>query len=269
MANNRARILSQALSIDAWHEPFRLDGATSAVHVELSFSEGRLGGDDADFPFTFKLALKRALLTIKVERPLSLDRRSVARSKPSIDAERTMILALRESAKANIAANGKITPATIHLAISGEAKAEEEVTSEERVKVVQSIPAIVVSPKPIDSGSYSWDIIPGHSETLHGQPWDPIDEPRLRVKVDGNLPKIEPVISITVTCALEDIEISELVPKRQDLNDRLRSIIHNDISKKAAIQYLKRVLLNADLEAGLLDNRFSDLLVADILALSE
>ncbi|WP_203308822.1 hypothetical protein [Sphingomonas beigongshangi] len=269
MSDNRARVLSQALSIDAWHDPFRVDGSTSGVHVEISFSEGRLGGDDAEFPFTFKLALKRALLTIKVERPLSLERRSVARSKPTADAERTMILAYREAAKANLAAKGRITPATIHLAISGEAKAEEEVTSEERVKVVQTIPAIVVSPKPVDRQSYSWDMVPGHSETLQGQPWDPVDEPRLRVSVDGTIPKIDPVISIVVSCALEDIEISDLVPKRSTLNDKVRNVIYNDISEKAAIQYLKRILVNADLETGKLDDRFSDLIVADLLALPE
>jgi hypothetical protein len=269
MSHNRARILSEALFIDAWHDPFQVDGTTSAVHVEVSFSEGRLGGDDENFPFTFKLALRRALMTIKLEHPLAMERRTVARSKPSTEAERTMLLALRDTAKANLSAKGRISPAIIHLALSGAIKAEKEVTAEEKIKIVQTIPNIIVSPQPIDSQRYAWDMVPGHSDVLTGQPWDPMDEPRMRVKLPGNIGSIDPVISVKITCALEDVEISDLVPKKNEFNDKLRNLVHGDISTAAAIQYLKRVLRDADLEAGKLDNRFSDLIIADILAVPE
>jgi hypothetical protein len=66
MKDNRTKVLGEVLSLDAWHEPFRCDGETSGVFVELSFHEGRLGGDDAAMPVTFKIELKRALLTVRL-----------------------------------------------------------------------------------------------------------------------------------------------------------------------------------------------------------
>ncbi|WP_454280123.1 hypothetical protein [Sphingomonas sp. Marseille-Q8236] len=94
MSNNR-RVLAQALAIDAWHEPMRFDGQTFSVHVELSFKSGRIGGDDPNFPFTFNIALKRALLILKMEEPLVIDRRTVARSIPANTAEMTRIVDAR------------------------------------------------------------------------------------------------------------------------------------------------------------------------------
>lgn len=64
MSNNRTRVLGEVLSLDAWHDPFRCNGETSGVFVELSFHEGRLGGEESNIPFTFKIELKRALLTV-------------------------------------------------------------------------------------------------------------------------------------------------------------------------------------------------------------
>lgn len=269
MAHNRARILSEAVFIDAWHDRLKVDGSTSAVHVDISFSEGRLGGDDADFPFTFRLALRRALMTIKLEPPLSIERRTIARSKPAAEAERTMILAARESAKASLTAKGRITPASIHIALGGAVQTEKEVTAEDKIKIVQAIPNIVVSPLPVDSRSYSWDMVPGYSDVLNGQPWDAAKEPRMFVKPSEPIGRIEPVISVRITCAMEDVEITDLVPKKNDLNERLRNIVHGENSMAAAIQYLKRILRDADLEPGLLDNRFADLVIADIVAVPE
>ncbi len=95
--NNQKRVLAQVLSIDAWHGPIRTDGDVSAVHVELSFQQGRMGGDDPGFPFTFNIALKRALLTVRLEPPLKLDRNSVARQIPSNQGEYTRIMAALDS----------------------------------------------------------------------------------------------------------------------------------------------------------------------------
>lgn len=91
-------MLAEVLRLDAWHKPLRTDGGTSSVYVELSFEEGRLGGD-ADLPFTFRVRLKRALLTIEVEEPLKIDRASIARPIPKSEVERKQL----SSPKCNLA----------------------------------------------------------------------------------------------------------------------------------------------------------------------
>lgn len=270
MRSNRKRVLSDVLSVDAWHEPFRVDGTTSAVHVELSFTEGRIGGSDQEFPFTFKVSLKQALLTVSVEQPLEIDRRSIARSIPEAEVELTRLRAARDTAESRLSGKAKLTPALFGAALTGEASRKEELTEQDTLKIVQSVPEILVSPLPRSSQEYAWELVPTYRDGLRGQPWDPVDSPRLRVSPSSaTLPALLPTVSVRVSCALEDLEISDLVPKKNGLSSMVRDLIFNDINKAAAIQHLKRVLQEADLEPGTLDNRFSDILLASVLAAQE
>src|SRR6478672_4710428 len=120
MRDNRTRVLGEVLSLDAWHEPFQCDGNTSGVFVELSFHEGRLGGE-AGIPFTFKVELRRALLTVRLEAPLEIDRRNVARSIPETDVELRRIKSAKAHAEASLSAKAKLSPRDMALALSGAA----------------------------------------------------------------------------------------------------------------------------------------------------
>jgi hypothetical protein len=261
--------LSDALSLDAWHDPFCVDGTTSAVYVELSFKEGRLGGDDSEFPFTFKLGLRKALLTVELESPLEIDRRSIARSVPEAAVELSRILSAKEIAERQIAGRAALSPAALHLAISGEAKKLSQVSRDDQMRIVQTVPEILVQPRPEDSRSYSWALEPSFSPTLKGQPWHPVDAPRIRMKSPALLAKIMPSVKVNVTCALEDVLISDILPKEDTLNGKIREIVYKDINVAAAVQHLKLVLRDADLEPGMFDNRFSNLIIASILAAPE
>lgn len=269
MANNRIRVLSQVLSLDAWHEPFQTSGGSSAVFVEVSFSEGRIGGDSLDLPFTFKINLKRALLTVRLESPLQIDRSTIARSVPEAQAELTRIRVAKDLAEASLVGKAKLSPASLVVALNGEAKAHASVTQEDQLKLVQAIPETMVTPRPEGSSAYTWHLEPSYRPFLRGQPWDPVISPRLRVKNPSKALKIDPAISVQLSCALEDLDISDIEPKEKGLNGALRNILHNDISEAAAVQHLKLMLRDADLEAGLMDNRFSNLLIASVLAIEQ
>ncbi|HEX8239798.1 MAG TPA: hypothetical protein VF574_08685 [Allosphingosinicella sp.] len=263
-------MLSDVLSIDAWHEPFRVDGSTSAVHVELSFTEGRIGGSDVDFPFTFKVSLKRALLTVRAERPLEIDRRSIARSVPEAEIELTKLRTARETAEASLSGKATLTPALFGAVLTGATARGEQLTQQDILKIVQNVPEVLVSPRPRNPQEYAWELVPTYRDGLRGQPWDPIDAPRLRVKPSTSvLPQLLPTISVGVSCALEDLHISDIVPKRLGLNEKLRKLIHNDINEAAAIQHLKLVLREADLEPRAFDNRFAEVILASVLAVPE
>jgi hypothetical protein len=257
------------MSLDAWHDPFRLDGSTSGVYVEVSFKGGRVGGDSPEIPFTFKLSLKRALLTIQLESPLEIERRSVARSIPSTAAELSSILKTKERAEISLGGKAKISPASFHLALSGESKSTDEVSREDEIKVIQTLPQIIVSPRPVSSRSYSWHLESSYNPSLQGQPWHPADEPRFRIKAIDNIQKIFPTIKVVVSCALEDIIIEDIKLKSDGLGQSIKNIIFNNINEAAAIQHLKLVLKNSDLEPSAMDNRFSDLIIANVLAMSE
>lgn len=269
MVDNRVRVLAEVMSIDAWHEPFRIDGQTSAVYVEISFQEGRLGGDNPAVPFTFRIGLRRALLTIKLEDPLTIKRSSVARDIPQTPAELSRILSAKKIAKSNVLVKGSLSPSSLSLGLSGSLNAEREASKEEQVKVVQQVPRIVATSKPRGSQEYAWDLQPTYEDYLEGQPWDPTREPRLRVNHPSQRQRIDPTIKVSLSCALEDLSISDLVPKPTGLMESVKQVIGNEISYAAAVQYLKRVLVDSDLHVGQADNRFSSLLIADVLAKEE
>lgn len=266
MEENRLRVLAEVMSIDAWHEPFQIDGATSAVHVEVSFQQGRLGGRDSDIPFTFRIALKRALLTVHLEHPLTIKRSSVARDIPEVPAELSRILSAKKVAKTNLTTKGVLNPASLSLGLEGSATTDREATKEEQVKVVQQVPRIIATSKPRSTQEYAWDLQPTYEDYLEGQPWDPVTEPRLRVKHPTERQKLEPSIKITLSCALEDLSITDLTPKPAGFVETVKQYVANGVSYAAAVQYLKRALVDADLHVGQVDNRFSDLLIADVLA---
>lgn len=265
MSNNR-RVLAEVLSIDAWHEPMKFDGKNFSVHVELSFRQGRVGGDDPTFPFTFNVALKRALLTLTLEKPLAIDRKTVARSIPANQAELTRISTARNEVKNNAELGGKVNSAAMALNFSGGMSESEARIQENQMKFVQDVPRIIAFPYPGGSNEYAWELKPGQTETLEGQPWDPVSEPRFsaRITVNGR-PLIEPIIKAVVSCKLEDIDISELRLKDTSVVGAIKEMAFNRVNTAAAIQHLKFTLREMELETGEFGDFFSMLNIADVI----
>lgn len=264
--NNQRRVLAELLSIDAWHDPIRINKNTSKVHVELSFRQGRLGGESDDFPFTFNVALKRAVLTVTLEPPLELDRNSVARRIPTNQAEMTRITSAREAAKSNSEFGGRVSPTSIAATAKAGIGKETEISRAEELKFVQPTPKIIAIPRPGGAHEYYWELLPGFDEVLDGQPWDPVKEPRFSTKVLNEDSRIERVIKATVSCKLEDIVISDLLLKNPTPINIIKEMAFNRVNEAAAIQQLKLTLKDMNLEAGAVDNRFSELMIADVLS---
>lgn len=264
--SNQRRVLAEVLAIDAWHQPFRTNGGTSTVHVELSFRNGHIGGDDPDFPFTFRIALKRALLTIKLEPPLKLDRHSVARSNEKDRGEHTKTVSLRDEAKANASLSGKVTPATIHASISGGASSMLETSQQDKLHITRSVPKIIATPRPMGMHEYAWELLPGHDDILDGQPWNPVDDPRFAVQSLKAIGPLPPTVKVFVSCKLQDIDITDLRLKKTGPFDVIKEAAFHRLNTTVAIQHLKLTLKDMNLEVGHLDDRFSSLIIADILA---
>ncbi len=264
--NNQVRVFSELLAIDAWHKPLRYDGGTSSVHVDLSFHEGRIGGDDPAIPFVFRVRLKKATLSVKVEQPLKIDRDSVARSIPVATAEHKRIVSLKESAKMNANAGGKITTKSLMIAAGASASAGRDTLREEEVRFMQEIPRILATPKPKSAGEYAWELSASQADTMDGPPWNAKDEPRLSIKSLLIRQRIDPTIKIAVSCRLEDIVIDDLRLKDNGIMSAIKHVIFSPINEAAAIQQLKLTLRDANLEFGEMNDIFSEILIADVLA---
>jgi len=266
--SNTARIFSEILSIDAWRSQASSNAKEAKVHVELAFHHGRLGGDDFSIPFTFSIYLKRAVLSIQVSSPLKIDRDSIARGVPEKEVELTKLRNIRESIVTSGSGRLSINPAIFFAQMSGGVKSAKEITLEEQSKVIETVPPILIRPSPTGMrGEYRWELEPSYLPYLDGQPWDPVGSPRLSIQ-DLTEAGDEALVKVFVSCKLEDIEIKDLKLKDGCFDAKLSQAIYGDMNRAAAVQYIKHALRYASLEPGMLDNRFSSVLLADILAIS-
>lgn len=270
MSGNRARLFAEVVSLDAWHQPFVVARNRSQVHVEITFKEGRLGGDDADFPLTFTVKLKGSTLTVKLEPPLEVDRKSVARNIPETQVQQSRIRAIRDSASASLKAGARLGPGIFSGGLQGDISAARNVSRDEEMRVVQTVPPILSIAEPHGPNEYRWTLEPSYLESLLGQPWDPSTQPRLSAKYDVlKIGSIDPVISVYLSCAEEDLDICDIVPKDLSLAARVDQLLYGDPRLAAAKQHIRKVLQKADLEPGRMDNRFASLALASVISATE
>lgn len=266
MSDNRRQFLSEIMSIDAWHDPIVYNSNSAGVYVDMTFEEGRIGGDRGEIPFTFKLNLKRALVTVEVGKSLKFDRRRVARTVPESNVEHTRLRGAREIAESEISSSGSVDLAALAVAISGGAKKRDEISREDEIRLVQTLPETLVTPKSGGISGYSWILEPTFRDFLRGQPWDPFEEPRLFVdNIDKDLN--EHHISVGVHCAFEDLDISDIQPKASMASRDQEELLFHDVNKKSAEHFLKLLLTEAHLLPGRLDNRFRNVVIASVIAL--
>ncbi len=265
MTDNHIRLFADILSIDAWHSEFTSNSSEAKVYVEMSFQQGRIGGDVPSLPFTFSIRLKKARLSIKVNSPLVINKKSISRGIPDSVVELTRLKNIKTISSSVGEASASVSLAKYFIAMSGSAKKESEVTLEEQAKIIQHVPAMLVKPIPGNEREYCWEIEPSYANFLDGQPWDPVDKPRLTVRSDREIE--DPLIKVFVSCKREDLEIDDLVLKDDCLDAKLNQILYREMNKAAAIQHIKHILEFAQLEPGALDNRFSSVILADLIAM--
>lgn len=268
--DNRRLFLPELLSIDAWHEPIKLSERSASVFVDLTLHDGRIGGDRPEIPFTFTASLKRALVTVHVEKPLKIDRLSIASSVPEGQVEFSRLRGARDLAESKVGVEGGLDRGNIFLKAVGETSHSNERSNEDNVKLLQTVPPILVTPKTEGGRGYSWILEPTFHEVLKGQPWHPHEEPRL--KVGSTEPDFEDgLVRVEVKCAFEDIEIGEPVPKPEEFIRRGEDekIIFPETNRASAIQFLRLMLTEAHLMPERLDNRFREVIIASVIAIED
>lgn len=269
MASNRIRVLSEVVALDAWHDPFIPATGSSSVYVELCFKNSCVGGDLDEFPFTFRMSLKRAELKISVDDPLRIIRKSIAQGTLDGSVSRVMTMAAKGKIRTGAKATGEIgaSGANIDFGINAE-RTNDLLKDDERV-FSSTTPRIVCVGEPCGDGSYKWAMEPAVLDTLCNQPWDKTQE-RLRVHYDvGRFNPLHPEIKAELTCRFEDIKIDDVLPKEPKFSEQVTSLCRSDSRLKAAKHQLKLLLRDADLEVGAMDNRFATVILGQVVAASE
>lgn len=263
--DNRLRALSDAVSVDAWHQPFAAGRAVVDLHADVAFTTARVGADEGS-PIRFRLSIRRAELVVVVPEvePVAVVPGSVSRDTPQVSGQR--VNHVLQQAHASVTANASLSSAVGFLplleatgAISHDASADTEITTQ--------MSAFVVTQSQTMDGYYRWTLEPGIGDRLLGHPWDAAGKPRLRLQDhrerDEHLPA---VVRVEVRCRREDLIIESIVPKDSSVWSAIQQSAGFGNKMAAAESYIRDRLVEVGLEFQNFDDPFGELTLASVTA---
>ena len=238
-ANNRQRALAEVVSLEAWHDEFSATALKAALHVDVVFETGRIGGEE-DSPVRFRLNIKQADVVVVVpeSEPIGVDKNSVSRDAPQV--------------------LGGIA-AAIELAPDGSVELTNAASELRMINVTQST---------TPDGEYRWSLRPCQGNVLHGRPWDPIESPHLRL-IDRRKDRskgIPPAVRVEIRCRREDLTISDIDIKNASILEKAKSKIGYTNRLAAAEAYIRDRLAKEGLEVKNFKDSFGEIHLASTLA---
>lgn len=260
--DNRKRAISEVASVDAWHSSFTQGRKEAAVHVDVAFTDGRIG-EEPDSPVRFRLRLRRAEMVIVVPaiEPAKVVKSSVRRDAPSQSLE------IKSSASATIGADlsMKMGPAPRLAAKLGLGKAKTST-----IQRLERSTAFRVMQIQTPEGDYAWAISAVGDSQLEGRPWDAQKHWRLKVKDTRptGSKSLPPQIHVELRCRREDFEITDIELKDgDDLNIPPKARLA--AQDRAAEAIIRTRLAQSGLLRGPIEDRFATIVLAAIVAEGE
>lgn len=262
---NRRRILSDVVSLEAWHEPFS-PGRVSAIYVDAVFLEGQLG-KELESPVRFTLKLRRAeiALVISPNEPLRVLHESVARDQSvksaRLKSQKTTASRSGSSAAANVRIGSSTAAQVGASGFSGLSQEEQSV-----VEIDTSVRLILTTQSRTADGHYRWEVKAVHGGPLEGKPWNPLQEPRLSVRDSRTDEKhLEGSCYVEIRCRRVDLIIEGI-----ELKDSYR---FNFLSRRkrhrnrmaAAEAYILGALTSRNLGSDDIHEPFGEICLANIL----
>lgn len=269
--SNTARILEDLLSLEAWYEPLVYQ-CESPLKVALSFSDARYSGGQ-ESPIEFSVELKRAVLVVVCDEKLAVPREGRLRQYPS----RQMTIRQVEGNETQ-AAEGE------EDIISGKAKIDEKGPGAEVLGTFRNTSGFQKTNQDLHESSetlsqkiemtyraagkeHQWDCRPISEKTLQGTAQDG-GQAMLRLKPTSDVRLEDFGVRVFVKCKSDDFEISDISIKpswkerlsgKEDLQRRL------DLARAV----IKAKLAEAQLEVTDLEPKYADVVIADVLAVTE
>jgi len=268
--SNRARIIDDLISLEAWHEPLEYDCA-KPMFVALSFSDARYSGG-SDMPVEFTVKLKRARLVVVCDQGIVVPKASKTREHPQ---------RLRSVKSANheehSTARSRETQGTLKTKVtstnaafdaemsdkSGDTKGQrvggEFETSEDIIQTVHMTYK--------DAGSeHHWECRPMHKDHLEGTGHD--GSSHIMELKASNGPRIEDMgVRVFLKCLADDLDVIDVMLK-PSFKERFLGE-NRERRLRLAREVIKEKLKEAQLEVVELEPRFQEVVLADVIAVPE
>jgi hypothetical protein len=264
LGNNRSRVFSEVVSIDAWHRPFG-DGAELVdLHADVVFLSARVG-EEQESTVRFRLGIKRAEVVVVVpeHEPVAIDKWSVQRDAQEFQGRVTETFGQSASAAGEMAAGTSASGP--HFSARGRLAAEVQAS-----KVIErSAPLrlIVALQGKSPDEHYQWTLTPQSAGVLQGKSFDP-SVPRLKLRdirtdTSRGLP---PCVRVDVRCRQEDLAIDDILIKDEGRWAKIQSRFGFANRRAAAIAYIRRALIEEGLDVANIDDPFGRVTLASVLA---
>jgi hypothetical protein len=271
-ADNRRRALAEVVTLDAWHDGFTATRDAVDLHVDVGFTDGRVGGESTD-PVRFRLRLKRARVVVIVPHtePAAVVKASVSREGPSAVVKRTEARKSKQSNKASLGAGLVVKHGSLIPHIDAAGSASLSATRERALTISEKLQSLRVTHVQTADGDYAWEVQPAIDATLIGRPWDAVKSPRLKVKDKRHDRSrgIEPNIRVEVRCRREDLEITEIVLKDKTSWNSLSNSPFKRNKLLAAEALIRTRLFQAGLSGGDMRDSYSELVLCATIAESQ
>lgn len=265
VSNNRIRLLSDVLAVDAWYS--LLDGSATrySVFSDVSFSQARIGGE-TDTPIYFDLAVRRALLRLYVVEndEITIPRLSVREY--NHDSQISSSLQRKNTLTAQISASSGITLGVNNgykgdLGVAGTIDTEGTRTSEANL-TLHSSRYISVRSQTLPSGEFQWHLEPLFVDHLVGRAW-PRDSALLDFVVQNPSVLESNVVRILITCKNDDLKIDNI--RTKDSEGNWLSWLSPTPKRAAAAHCIRKSLLEGGLQFRDVENPYCEVQLADLL----
>lgn len=265
MRSNLTRSFGHLVSLEAWHS--QAPEEVKTLHVDATFMEARIG-EGEESKVRFRLSVKRADVTFVTPdgAGVAVIQKSVAReSRASGRAE----LVKRGSNASSGKASGSIALQE-RPSLRAELSASTELSSEhsETATLSKEISEIEWRHKKDPQGYHAWEVFPYKNGSMLGKPWDPNLHPRLGFKVRGSSSELVDDPRVVVTCRREDLHIVGVEIKADNVVEKIRSSGKRN-REAAAEAVIKQILIEEGLDAGRLDEKFSEIMLAETIVVKE
>jgi hypothetical protein len=265
---NRKRIFADAVTVDAWHEPFGKKPKVD-LHVDVVFGEARLGGE-ADSPVRFRLRLKRAEVVVVVPEtePARVAKNSISRDAPTARVRVSKSTKRSSRVGADGHASGSVSTKSANAKGGISAYGKLSTNTDNFVKVTRNSDAMEVTQSQTGEGHYRWIIVASGGEHLNGRPWDGKKVPRLTL-VDTRKERakgIPPSVRVEIHCKREDLIIEDIILKDETLWQKTTNRLGFNNRRAAAESFIRERLIREGLEVKDMSEMYSNLALASVTA---
>jgi hypothetical protein len=269
-SQNRKRGLSDVVGVEAWHQSFDDGPGAAALHIDVVFQTGRLGGSPQD-RVRFKLGLKRASIIVVIPpgEPTRVDVRSVIRDSPSGSGQVVQTIASGRKSGAGVGLNANLgAQSNLAGSVNLEAVASDE--REKNVQITEAISHMKVVHMKNDEQFHRWIVSPTITPALDGRPWDS-GTPRLNLIDTRKLATqaMPPTVRVEVRCLIEDLAITDIALKDQTAWARIVAGPNHRNKVAAAEAFIRNRLYRDGLLSGsLVDeaDRYAEITIAATIA---